>query len=355
MPDVPLEEYHRKRDADRTPEPMGGEPSSGDGLSFVIQEHHARRLHWDFRLERDGVLVSWAIPKGLPPDPATNHLAVHVEDHPLDYGSFSGSIPSGQYGAGTVSIWDNGYYDTEKWTDREVKVVLHGTRARGRFVLFRTKDPNWMIHRMDGPATPDWKPIPTDLAPMIPTPGPLPDGSSDWTYDMCWDGLRVLVTVEGGRARITTEDGADVTRSYPDVRTLGPALGTTQVLLDGEIVALDEAGRPDTERLRRRIDTTGEAAARRLANKTPVVFIVYDLLHVDGRSLLDVPLSERRQVLEQLPIATGSAQLSPAFDGDGAAALDASRAHGLRGVVAKRISSGYQPGRRSDAWIRTDN
>ena len=150
--DPTLGEYRSKRDARKTPEPMGyrARPSRRSTRpAFVIQEHHARALHWDFRLEHDGVLVSWALPKGIPEDPKTNHLAVHTEDHPLDYGSFEGEIPAGEYGGGRVTIWDRGDFDLEKWTDTEVMVVLHGSRVSGRYVLFPTGGKNWMIHRMD--------------------------------------------------------------------------------------------------------------------------------------------------------------------------------------------------------------
>ena len=153
-PPATLTSYRAKRDPKKTPEPMGRAVKAvakkrSKLPTFVIQEHHARALHWDFRLERDGVLVSWALPKGLPMDPETNHLAVHVEDHPLEYGKFEGTIPKGEYGAGQVIIWDHGTYDTEKWRTNEVMVVLHGTRASGRYVLFPIDEKNWMIHRMD--------------------------------------------------------------------------------------------------------------------------------------------------------------------------------------------------------------
>src|SRR5690348_12311140 len=171
-----LEAYRGKRNQGRTPEPMPdppgpatpgpapaerGGPAAADERDrvFVVQEHHARRLHWDFRLERDGVLVSWAVPKGVPPDPKKNHLAVHVEDHPVSYINFAGEIPAGEYGGGQVSIWDEGTYDTEKWSEREVMVVLHGKRVQGRYVLFRTSGKNWMIHRMDPPLDPERKPM----------------------------------------------------------------------------------------------------------------------------------------------------------------------------------------------------
>src|ERR671930_1254609 len=153
-----LKEYRAKRDFERTPEPAAGKKSRKGQPRFVVQEHHARRLHWDFRLERDGVLVSWAVPRGIPPDPKTNHLAVHVEDHPLDYIDFEGQIPKGEYGAGKVTVWDHGTYETVKWKDDEVMVVLHGKRLQGRYVLFQTRGKDWMIHRMDPPQDPGREP-----------------------------------------------------------------------------------------------------------------------------------------------------------------------------------------------------
>src|SRR6266540_554453 len=174
-----LSEYRRKRDAKRTPEPVPtSAPEASLGNRFVIHQHHARSLHWDLRLERDGVLISWAVPKGIPTDPKRNHLAVHVEDHPLDYIDFAGEIPEGNYGAGSVSIWDSGTYDVHKWSDREVMVTLHGKRLQGRYVLFQTNAENWMIHRMDPPQDPDRQPMPDRIDPTLATLGkkpPAPD------------------------------------------------------------------------------------------------------------------------------------------------------------------------------------
>src|SRR5918995_641286 len=171
---APLDEYAAKRDFDATPEPAGrpveaGATPDGDRPRFVIQEHHARRLHWDLRLEHDGVLLSWALPRGIPPDPKRNHLAVHTEDHPLEYLEFEGDIPKGEYGAGTMSIWDRGRYETHKVEDDEVIVTFHGDRARGRYALFQTDGKNWMIHRMDPPEDPDREPMPEHIEPMLAT------------------------------------------------------------------------------------------------------------------------------------------------------------------------------------------
>ena len=170
-----LDRYRSKRDFATTPEPGGDAPAAEEALNrFVVHEHHARRLHWDLRLERDGVLVSWAVPKGIPPDPAKNHLAVHTEDHPLEYIEFSGDIPAGQYGAGTMKIWDRGTYETHKFRDKEVMVTFHGERLHGRYVLFRTRGDDWMIHRMDPPEDPEREPMPERLQPMLARTGTLP-------------------------------------------------------------------------------------------------------------------------------------------------------------------------------------
>ena len=207
-----LKTYRAKRDPAKTPEPMGSKSrkKSSAALRFVIQEHHATALHWDFRLEHDGVFVSWALPKGLPMSPSPNHLAVHTEDHPIEYGSFEGDIPEGEYGGGKVAIWDHGTYELEKWSEREVMVVLNGTRAKGRYVLFSTAskksddvpDKSWMIHRMDA-APEGFEAIPDKVQPMLALlKDEAPDGD-DWAYEFKWDGVRAIVFVDGGRVRAT--------------------------------------------------------------------------------------------------------------------------------------------------------
>ena len=208
-----LDPYRRKRDFAATPEPPAEDPDPGGGGGrFVVQEHHARRLHWDFRLERDGVLVSWAVPRGIPRDPSTNHLAVHVEDHPLSYIDFAGEIPKGSYGAGTVSIWDHGTYECLKFRPDEVMVVLHGERLHGKYVLFRTRGQDWMIHRMDPPEDPGWEALPTRLRPMLARLAELPARDELYAFEIKWDGIRALVSVEGGRVRVETRTGKDLRR-----------------------------------------------------------------------------------------------------------------------------------------------
>src|SRR3984893_10636353 len=211
-----LGEYRAKRNFGTTAEPQGGEVTREESLRFVIQEHHARRLHWDFRLERDGVLVSWALPRGVPEHPKRNHLAVHVEDHPLEYGDFEGEIPKGEYGGGQVSIWDRGTYETHKWTldgsKPEVMVTLHGERLRGRYVLFRTKDDSWMIHRMDPPQDPDYEPMRQTVRPMMAKlSAGLPRSDRGWGYEFKWDGVRALAFSQGGVLRLVSRNQEDIT------------------------------------------------------------------------------------------------------------------------------------------------
>ncbi len=359
MPADGLHEYRRRRDPARTPEPVpqdGPLPTGGDD-TFVVQEHHARALHWDFRLERDGVLVSWALPKGLPQDPKVNHLAVHTEDHPLEYAGFAGVIPAGEYGGGQVGLWDRGRYETQTWTEREVKVVLHGQRVQGRFALFRTRGRNWMIHRMDGPPRPDWQPLPTGLVPMQAEPGePLGLGGlgGGWAFEPAWDGVRALALVEGGRVRLGDGD-RDLTAAFPELAGMGAAVGATQLLLDGELVVVHD-GRLDPERLRQRDTSPGGAAWRRLVEQVPVTYLVTDLLQVDGRPLLGAGYRQRRQELEALrERLTGPTwQITPTFDGPPGEVLAAVTSLGVHAVLAKRLTSPYRPGQVSADWRRIE-
>ena len=365
-----LTPYRRKRDLRRTPEPGGARRAArefGGGDRFVIQEHDATRLHWDLRLERDGVLVSWAVPRGIPQDPDENRMAVRTEDHPIDYLEFEGEIPEGEYGAGTVRIFDRGTYRCEKWQERKVIVVFDGERVRGRYALFATGGSDggpaasegpprdWMIHRMDPPEDPGREPLPERLVPMLATLGELPTDDAGWAYEVKWDGVRALVYNEPGRTRIVSRNLNDVTSQYPEVARIGRRLGASEVLLDGEIVAFDDEGRPSFERLQGRMHLASERQVRERQRSTPVVYMAFDLLHLDGRSLLELPYRERRERLDELEL-DGPAWKTPSYrEGDGEAFLAASRERGLEGLVAKRLDSPYRPGRRSPAWVKVKN
>ena len=349
-----LQAYRDKRDATRTPEPVPAEPAapagSHDGGTFVIQEHHARRLHWDFRLERDGVLVSWALPKGVPEDPTVNHLAVHTEDHPLEYGGFSGTIPRGEYGAGAVTIWDHGRYETVKWAPAEVKVNLHGQRVQGGYALFQTKGNQWMIHR-------ERQPLPAGLRPMLAlsVTAPPPD-HANWALEMKWDGVRALAFIERGKVRLMSRTERDITVAYPELAGLGHASAHKQLLLDGEVVVFGDDGWPEFEALQPRMHVTSAAQAKLLAGQTPVTYLVFDLLQLDGRPLLDLPYSQRRSLLDGLGLSGPYWQTPPSFPGEDVQdVLAVSKEHGMEGVVAKRLDSVYAPGIRTDHWRKVKN
>lgn len=360
-----LGEYRRKRSFDKTPEPRGDVSDEQSGNRFVVHEHHARRLHWDLRLEHDGVLASWALPRGVPDDPEHNRLAVHTEDHPLEYLTFEGDIPAGEYGAGKMWVWDRGVYEAEKFTGSEVIARFDGERMRGRYALFRTSsrqrsggagsssDQNWMIHRMDPPDhTAD--PMPRSVEPMLATAGRLPRDDEGWAFEVKWDGIRAVAFAEPGRLRLTSRTGRDITGQYPDIAGLSRQLGSHTAVLDGELVAFD-SGRPSFQRLQRRMNVTTDADIRRAVREAPVVYVVFDLLYIDGRSLLTDDYEHRRARLAELSLG-GSAWQVPVYQqGDGAVFLSATRAQRLEGVIAKRLTSTYQPGRRSRQWVKVKN
>jgi bifunctional non-homologous end joining protein LigD len=349
-----LREYRDKRDPSRTPEPVPPAASRAEGSeaggTFVIQEHHARRLHWDLRLERDGVLVSWALPKGVPDDPAVNHLAVHTEDHPLEYASFEGTIPRGEYGAGAMTIWDHGRYETQKWSPREVKVLLHGRRVEGGYVLFQTHGNQWMIHR-------ERQPLPAALRPMLAISGSvMPRDRQNWALEMKWDGVRALAFIENGRVRLMSRTERDITVAYPELAGLGHATSHKQLLLDGEVVVFGADGWPEFEALQPRMHVTSAAQAAQLAGQTPVTYLVFDLLQLDGRSLLELGYRERRAVLDGLGLTGPFWQTPPWFPGEDFQAVQGvSMAQRMEGILAKRLDSAYVPGVRTDYWRKIKN
>jgi DNA ligase D-like protein (predicted ligase)/DNA ligase D-like protein (predicted polymerase)/DNA ligase D-like protein (predicted 3'-phosphoesterase) len=336
-----LTKYRSMRDSAKTPEPVPrSKPAVGQGNTFVIQEHHARRLHYDFRLERDGVLVSWAVPKNLPETTAVNHLAVHTEDHPLEYGGFEGTIPKGEYGGGKVIIWDAGTYDTEKFNDTgekgEVIVTLHGQRISGRYALIQTDGNQWLAHRMKDQHVFDFD----GLAPMLATHGSVSKlTAAQWAFEAKWDGYRLLVNADHGEVRLRSRSGRDLTGEFPQLRSLAADLGDHHAVLDGEVVALNASGVPSFSEMQNR------------ARATRIEFRAFDLLYLDGRSLLRAKYRDRRKLLETLGSA-GGLNVPDLLSGDGAEALEYSREQQWEGVIAKKRDSTYQPGRRSASWVK---
>jgi bifunctional non-homologous end joining protein LigD len=339
-----LAEYKKKRDPKKTPEPFGGTKRGEDPI-FVVQRHDARRLHYDFRLERNGALASWAVPKGVPLEPGQQHLAVHVEDHPIEYATFEGEIPKGQYGAGSVEIWDNGTYELlEEKKDGGLTVRLHGKRLDGTYALVPAKlsgDPkNWLILRKKDESAPAPR-KPRKYAAMSATLSDKVPRGDDWLYEIKWDGYRIVATVAGGEPELRTRRDQDYTQRFENVaRELVKALKTPDCVVDGEVCALDEDGRPSF------------SAMQQGKPGTPIVYYVFDVLEVEGEPMIELPIEERRKRLEKLLDKRNRiVKFSESFD-DGNALLAAAEKQRLEGIMAKRLGSRYFPGRRSREWLK---
>ncbi|MBM9469045.1 ATP-dependent DNA ligase [Nakamurella leprariae] len=387
-----LAAYRAKRSADRTPEPVPAAAALpvGGNDTFVIQEHHATRLHYDVRLERGGVLVSWAVPKNLPTDQGQNRLAVHTEDHPLEYATFSGTIPKGEYGGGRMSIWDSGHYVTDKWRDDEVIVWFDGARTKGRYAFIRTGGDNWLAHLMADQTPPKTgaspaasspeparratrrartepdaaalEPPPTGIEPMAASAGSVAAlaKDADWRFEGKWDGIRAIARVGPDVFELRSRTGRDITAGYPELAELAELLDGHSVVLDGEIVAYataagpsgDGAGRTDFGLLQQRMNLVRPAEVRTMVDAVPVTYLAFDVLYVDGISLLHRGYDTRRQLLQALPLHGDRVRVPEALTGTVQEALDATDELGWEGVVAKRATSVYQPGKRSGSWIK---
>jgi DNA ligase D len=418
---MPLEEYRRKRDFAKTPEPAPRDrpapsprPEPGVRRRFVVQRHRATRLHYDVRLEIDGVLVSWAVPKGPSLDPGARRMAIHVEDHPLEYFDFEGVIPARQYGAGDVIVWDWGTWVPEAETpdpaaaiaNGELKLQVRGEKLRGRFTIVRTSrrpgsaprsafeddaGEQWLvIHKRDPDAVAGWDaedhprsvksgrtnhdvkadvpaiwvsempaasagidlggarpaPIPRYLEPMKATLASKPFRDEDWLFEVKWDGYRVEAVVRDGDVELFTRRGNDASVYFPRLLTPPTWIDAREAIVDGEVVALDAEGRPDFSLLQERI------SSGRMGRPLPLVYQAFDLLHLDGRSLLDVPLEQRRRLLELVLRPNPRVQLARHIETEGIAFFEAIRSQGLEGLVAKHRRSRYEPGRRSTSWLK---
>jgi bifunctional non-homologous end joining protein LigD len=343
-----LKDYERKRTRGKTPEPFSRGRRRKEPI-FVVQRHDARRLHYDFRLERDGVLLSWAVPKGVPLEPGTQHLAVHVEDHPLSYATFAGEIPQGEYGAGTVEIWDHGTYElVEEKPNGGLTVQLHGEKLQGTWALVPAKlsgDPkNWLIVRKrDDPVTgtaPGSVPQ-RRYAPMLATLAESVPTGDEWLHEVKWDGFRAIATMRGGELDLRSRNDNRLNDRFPTVvRALERALKTPDCVLDGEVVAVGEDGRATF------------SAIQQGKEGTTYLYIAFDVLEIEGEPVLDQPLTKRRERLEALvDWKRGGVQLSEAFD-DGQALYKAAQEQHFEGLVSKRADSRYEPGRRSRNWLK---
>src|SRR3954454_23876967 len=414
---MPLEHYRKKRDFAKTPEPSGSAAAiaarAGTGR-FVVQRHRATRLHYDFRLEVDGVLVSWAVPKGPTLDPSIRRMAVHVEDHPIEYFDFEGLFPAKQYGAGDVIVWDCGTWEPEQETpdarkaiqDGELKFRIQGEKIKGRFTIVRTtrrpgsaprtafeddEGEQWLlIHKRDEFAKPGWDaedlpqsvksgrtndevkanaaaiwvsqapaataeidlsgakagPMPRYLEPMKATLATRPFRDEDWLFEVKWHGYRVEAVVSGGAVSLYTRTGNNAEASFPRLLTPPSWIDAREAIVDGEVVALDADGRPDFSLLQERI------SAGRTGRAVPLVYQAFDLLYLDGRSLVDVPLEQRKRLLELVLRPNARVQYAKHIDTEGIAFFEAVKAQSLEVIVAKQRRSRYEVVRRSSAWLK---
>jgi bifunctional non-homologous end joining protein LigD len=369
-PTPDLEAYRRKRDFSRTPEPepaSSATPGPGDSLPeaphaaglpepaklepgpvFCIQQHHARRLHHDVRFERDGVLVSFAVPKRLPERTGERHLAVNTEDHPMEYLTFSGTIPEGEYGAGEVRLFDIGTYEPLEIEDGKWTVRLHGSRYRGtEYHLVRTRQ-DWLCFLSRRTPLPPLERPPT-FEPMMAQLAGRPFSDDGWLFEVKWDGHRCLAALQADRTRLTSRTSRDVTGQFPELDDLHRQLAARNAVVDGEVVAFDDNGQPSFQRMQDRFHRSPEELARH-RGRVPIQFLAFDLLWLDGESLLELPLVERRARLAEVLVPRADVRLSQAVTGRGERFFAQIRELGLEGVVAKRLASSYRPGARSPDW-----
>lgn len=401
-----LEEYRRKRKFSETPEPAGRTRERG-GNRFVVQEHHARRLHYDFRLEIDGVLKSWAVPKGPSMNPTDKRLAVQTEDHPLEYGSFHGTIPAGHYGAGEVKIWDEGHFQPEgelSASDQlkrgELKFVLDGQKLRGSFVLVRLRSrdsskPEWLLikhrdrlvqtapvpsgvfsqtqskpesiqpqsqpgvlskrkgslskSRAKMPKAARSSAMPQYIRPALATLTDHPFSDPAWLFEIKWDGVRTLTAIRGGKVQMWSRSERDITREYPELSDIAKSVDAREAWLDGEIVVLDSEGRSDFQKLQLRFGV--QKPSPKLIEQAPVVYYVFDLLYLDGYDLRNVALARRKELLRQVLQDDHRIRYSDHVVENGRGLFRVAIDRNLEGIVAKEMSSTYPSG-RSSKWLK---
>ncbi|MGH2682485.1 MAG: non-homologous end-joining DNA ligase [Actinomycetota bacterium] len=344
-----LETYRKKRDFEGTPEPPpDAKTEEKAGSLFVIQKHNATRLHYDLRLARDGVLMSWAVPRGLPTVPGERRLAVQTEDHPMDYADFEGWIPQGHYGAGEVKIFDRGTYEALEWEDGKITFRLHGRRHRGEYHLVKTRT-DWLVFLSKRSAD-QQPPPPPRFTPMLAELWAEPFDDPRWRFEPKLDGIRTLAYVTTDATRLISRTGRDQSAQYPELDNLAENVNALQAVIDAEIVAPDPDGRPSFELLQQRMNLSSPRDIERVRRKLPVVAYAFDLLWFDGRDLTGEPLESRRELLEEIVTPDETMRLTTFVDGEGKRFFESARQLGFEGVLGKKLGSVYQPGRRSRDW-----
>ena len=342
-----LADYSRKRSFDKTPEPA---PVSavGKGSAFVVHRHHASRLHYDLRLEQNGVLKSWAVPKGLPPRPGLLRLAVNVEDHPLEYIHFEGAIPKGEYGGGMMWKFAQGRYEITKQKKDGFYFRLQSPELNAEYRTHRTKENQWLLERVDRPQT-DWLRDP--IEPMLARVADKLPASEDYVYEVKWDGIRAMIALDEGEVRIHGRNQLDLTKQFPELLKSDGTFRATSALFDAEIVCLDPDGKPNFRDVIHRMQQKTEAAVERARAKHPAVCYLFDCLYLDGRSITGEPLTRRREWLQDAIKSNPGYRLSEVVE-EGGPFLEAVRQMGLEGIMAKQRNSPYLPGKRSDSWLK---
>lgn len=337
-----LNEYRKKRDFSKTSEPDSDGPM-GEGNRFVVQRHHASRLHYDLRLERDGVLRSWAVPKGLPPHPGVKRLAVETEDHPLEYLDFEGEIPKGEYGGGKMWIYARGRYEMTKEKEGGLHFRLESDALRGAFRMYRTEKNQWLIERVDEPQI-NWL---RDRVEVMNAERVDEVPAGDYGYEVKWDGIRALIALEAGEITIHTRNQNEITDKFPELQDAS-GLRASAGLFDGEIVYLDKNGRPSFQKIINRLKRSSVSKNKKSGS---VYCYLFDCLYLDGRALIDEPLKRRREWLEDVVKRGHVFRISEMLN-DGEGLLKAAREQGLEGIMAKKLDSTYQPGTRSNKWLK---
>jgi len=357
-----LENYSKKRSFDKTPEPSPASTANADpeinqasltssstqGNAFVVHRNHASRLHYDLRLEQAGVLKSWAVPKGLPPRPGIKRLAVNVEDHPLEYSDFEGAIHKGEYGGGMMWKFARGRYQITKEKKDGFYFRLQSRELNAEYRTYQTKDNQWLLERVDNPQI-DW--LKDRVDPMLAQPAQKPPDSADYVYEVKWDGIRALISLDEGELKIRGRRGLDFTKQFPELLIPDQAFRATSALFDGEIVCLDAQGKPEFANVIHRMQQTTDGGIERGRAKHPVVCYLFDCLYLDGRPIVNEPLSRRREWLEDAVRKGSVYRLSEAMT-EGIEFFEAVKQMGLEGIMAKKRDSIYLPGKRSDAWLK---
>jgi DNA ligase D-like protein (predicted ligase)/DNA ligase D-like protein (predicted polymerase)/DNA ligase D-like protein (predicted 3'-phosphoesterase) len=342
-----LESYEKKRNFKKTPEP-DARIIEGGGNNFVVHRHHASHLHYDLRLEQDGVLKSWAVPRGLPPHPGVKRLAVQTEDHPMKYLTFDGTIPKGQYGGGEMWIYALGKYQITKDKKDGFYFRLSSKEVSGEYRIYKIKEKEFLLERVD---TPQVNYLHDAIEPMLSdSTEKLPKGD-DYIYEVKWDGIRALISLEDGQVRIHSRNKNDITKQFPELLSADKAFRATNGLFDAEIVCLNKQGKPEFKKVINRLQTSGETNIQKLSKTNPVYCYIFDCLYLDGRSLINDTLMKRKDWLKDAIKKDTPYRVSEWME-DGESLLQAARTHELEGIMAKQIDSKYYPGKRNDLWLK---